>query len=178
MPTPTPEPTEKPTPTPVPLGTRQFGWDHPLSITVPDNWTRWSGGGPSTLVIEVPVDRWIQFTVEPPPEGGSWLDRITSANQLTVGEPVPTEIGGVPGVAVDFELRDDAPICQTEGEPCFQLVPSGFAFWVVLEDRPNRAWIIDLDGTEILILTDAPSAAFDAWVATTEEVLSTLTWSD
>lgn len=181
-PQPTPEPTEEPSPTarptPTPTAAREFVWAHPFTATVPNGWVKLDGGS-TTLVFEVLGSRYVQFTTARPDEADTWLERIQTAPYLVVGEPAPTEIDGKTGVVVDFELSEDANVCPQEGDrKCFQLIRGADSAWIVVEGGKTRAWIIDMDGSEVLIITDAEAGPFDSWVAQVEEVLATLTWSD
>lgn len=181
-PEPTPEPTEEPSPTarptPTPTAAREFIWAHPFTATVPDGWVRLDSG-PTTLVFEVLGSRYLQFTTARPDEADTWLERIQTAPHLVAGEPAPTEIDGKAGVVIDFVLGESANQCPQQGnQKCFQLIRGADSAWIVAEGGKTRAWIIDMDGSELLIITDAEERPFDSWVEQVEAVLATLTWSD
>lgn len=181
-PEPTPEPTEEPSPTarptPTPAAAREFVWAHPFTATIPNGWVRLDTGS-TTLTFEVLGSRYLQFTTARPDEADSWLERIQTAPHLVVGEPAPTEIDGKAGVAVDFVLSESANVCPQEGNrKCFQLIRGVDSAWIVVEGGKTRAWIIDMDGSEVLIITDSEEGPFDSWVAQVEAVLATLAWSD
>lgn len=50
--------------------------------------------------------------------------------------------------------------------------------WTMEPISVNRLWAVDVAGETILIVTDANESAFESWVATVEEALSTLEWGD
>ncbi len=157
--------------------TKEFSWAHPFTATLPDNWEKMDGTGAPTLVLHAALDRWLQFTVQPPDGGGTWVERIETSPNIAASEPVAVDIGGVAGVMYDLDITERVANCPGEGGRCYLLIPSGSAQWVMVENRPNRAWIVELDGTEVLIITDAPDGAFDTWIAQVEASLATLTWS-
>ena len=140
-----------------------------FSITVPGDWVEDETISSSTTwAFRSGIDRWVTFTELGPDTVDGWVQELTANPSLTVTEPEVVDIGRATGVSLDLEL--------SEGEVV--LFEEAWGEYVVTADRPNRAWVLDVGGEVVLIVTDAPAAAFDNWVATVEDVLGTIAWSE
>jgi hypothetical protein len=91
-------------------------------------------------------------------------------------EPAPIELGSAVGYVVDVRLSDDPEeVCGFGIGPCSTLLTEGDG-WSVVEDTPNRLWVVDVNGETVVIVTEASEASFETWATEVDEVLSTITW--
>ena len=154
-------------------------WTVPFTMTAPADWGQDQEPLGSSRVIDSGVDRWIVFSDSGPDTVEGWIEQLTTTAQLVVTEPEPAEIGGAEGLTVDVSTSSDAPMVSGGApcaNPCWALIQDAQASWIAEEGRPNRVWVVDVDGETIAIVTDAPEGAFESWTATVEDVLGTLEW--
>ncbi len=183
-PTPTPDPTTaspSPSPeaaTPSPSASaaaadpvdQTVGWTVPFTITTPADWERAEGTTPAMTYFEAGVSRYVIFTTIGPETVEAWVDQLTSAPEFIVTDPEAFELDGAPGQVLDVRMAEES------GEEV--LFGEGTTEWSVVPNRPNRVWIVDVDGETVLIVTEAVETAFENWVAVVEDALATLKWSD
>jgi hypothetical protein len=152
------------------------GWTVPFTMTAPSTWARHEASSGETLVIDAGLGRFVLFTLDGPDTVEGWIERLQAAEPIDVGEPTAMEVGGATGQAVEVRLGPEATDtgCFSMG-PCWNVTGGDFG-WVVLEDTPNRFWILDVDGETVAILTEATERGFESWVAEVVSVLSTITW--
>lgn len=143
-------------------------WAVPFSITIPGDWIS-EPLSPSTFNFRSGPDRWVAFTRVGPDTVDGWLEELRSSSRFVLTEPAPVQVGSASGVVLDLELAADA-----EEAPLF--TEAAWGEWTVTPDRPNRVWLLDVDGETVMIVTDAPESAFENWVALVEEALATLEW--
>lgn len=149
---------------------QSVAWAVPFTITTPAEWERHEDSSPTTTYFEAGVNRWVIFTTRGPETVEEWVDQLTSAPEYTVTDSEPIELDGAPGQVLDLRLAEES------GEAI--LFSEGSAGWVIVPNRPNRVWIVDVDGETVLIVTEAVERAFENWVAVVEDALATLKWSD
>lgn len=160
------------------------GWTTPFRMTVPSEWERKPTSTGSMFEISAGIGRFVTFTKQGPPSVDEWVTLLTSTEQIEVTEPRPIELDGAAGFTLDGTASAAAGeggpgICaDPSAERCWTLFEDPGGFWSIDEGRTNRIWIVDVDGETILIVTDAPEAAFGDWSATVEEALATLEWSE
>lgn len=141
-----------------------------FSITVPGEWERDDQITSSeTSAFRAGIDRWLTFTSLGPDTIEDWVSLASRNPAISATDPEPVDLGGATGVSVDLRLN--------EGEQEVPLLREGWGEWTVSAGRPNRLWIVEAGGEVVLILTDAPESAFDAWIGTVSEVLRTIDWS-
>lgn len=177
--TPSPEATESAGPTVL-----EVAWTVPFSLTAPAGWsTDVSEGVAGTKtgngVWFGMTGQYLAMSRSGPDTVDAWVESVTTAEQLIATEPVEVEIGGAPGYRVDLRTSDAATDrgCIMNGR-CYTLFSDDSGYWPIEEGRPTRAWFVDVDGETLIIAVDAPEAAFERSVATVEEALATLTWTD
>lgn len=142
-----------------------------FSFTAPADWKREELiTGSASRGFKIGIDRFVVFTELGPDTVDGWIQGLTSNARLTVSEPSVIELDGAPGLSVDVSLN--------EGEREAILFREGWGDWTVTPDRPNRVWAVEVAGEVVVIVTDAPAAAFDDWVVQVEEVLGTIDWSE
>jgi hypothetical protein len=170
------EPTAEASPSPDPAAEREheIGWAIPFSITTPGTWRPdpMLPSTPRTLAFAAGVDRWLVFHRPDADTVDAALDVLRSRSTLSLTDPAPVDIGGAQGVVFDLSLADDA----APDEVTLFEDPS-LGAWSIERGRPNRIWLVDVDGTILMIVTDAPAGAFDTFVATADAALATLEWS-
>jgi len=92
----------------------------------------------------------------------------------------PVEVARTPGYTLDVRLAPgggaNSPSCQQE--LCEPLFASGFRGWNILDGLPNRLWIVDLDGSPVVIAAEASEGSFEAFTDGFEEALATLEWGE
>ena len=169
----TPEPSDEPSEAPsAPASegpvTEDVSWAVPFSITIPADWIS-EPLSATTFNFRSGPDRWVVFTRVGPDTVDGWLEELGSADRWGLTEPAPVEVGSASGVMLDLELAEDAPEAGLFTE-------ATWGEWTVSPERPNRIWLLDVDGETVMIVTDAPERAFDNWVALVEEALATLEW--
>ena len=159
---------------------RQFGFLAPISITVPASWAREPESSQEVLYIDVGINQ-VMFAIDQGPETvDGWLERLTTDEDLIATEPTPVAVGGAPGYTLDVRLAPGggatSPSCQPA--PCEPLFTAGFRGWNILDGLPNRLWIVDLDGSPVLIAAEASEESFEAFIGPIEEALATLEWGE
>jgi hypothetical protein len=159
-----------PSATPAPPAEREIAWSPSFSITIPPDWENETDVPDEFVSLRATSDRWLVFYNRGPDTVEAWRELVTSDERFVATEPEPTEVGGATGVVFDFQLAEGQPEADLFGNPLYG--------WLVTPDRPNRAWIVDVDGTPVMVVTDAPERPFESWVATVEEALATLTWGE
>jgi hypothetical protein len=143
----------------------------PFTFTAPGDWKQEELiTGSTTRGFRSGIDQYVVFTELGPDTVEGWIAGLTSNESLTVSEPSVVELDGAPGLSVDLRLSDGAQEAI--------LFREGWGDWNVAPGRPNRVWVTEVGGEVVAILADAPEATFDEWVATVEEVLSTVDWSE
>lgn len=161
--------------------TEQYDFVKPVTITMPSDWV--SSLDPTAeslaLLIEAPdgvgafLSEGAETTVD------SWVERLISHDNLETTEPVASDVGGAPGFWFDARIGN-----ATEGRDCGGTIcvaiadPPGEGEWFVIRGAPNRVWIVDVDGTAVLITAEASEAGFEEFVAAFEEVLATVEWAE
>ncbi len=158
---------------------RQFGMNVPVTLTVPASWSREDWSTQAQLVLHVVADRWLVFSTLGPDTVDEWVTKLTTTPQLTVvAEPQPTEIGGASGYVVDVTTSGEATNvgCGEASIICYSLFEDEAGPWIVVEGTTTRAWVVDVDGETVIIVTDARTSGFEAWVQQMEEVLATAEW--
>jgi hypothetical protein len=170
------EPTAEASPSPDPTADREheISWAIPFSITTPGTWRPdpTLPSTPRTLAFAAGVDRWLVFHRPDADTVDAALGTLSSRTTLSLTDPAPVDIGDAPGVVFDLRLAEDA----APDEVTLFEDPS-LGAWSVARDRPNRIWLVDVEGTILMILTDAPAGAFDSHVAAADAALATLEWS-
>lgn len=150
----------------------------PLTFAIPPDWQASVQAESHAVAIQAPpgaaafANEGSDKTVE------SWVDEITGQANLVTTEPEATEVGGAPGLSFDARTvanASEGQIC--DGATCVAItsIPGQFE-WYVMKGYPNRIWIVDVDGTTVLIAAEASEATFDAFVAEFEETLATIQW--
>lgn len=184
-PTPTASPSTAATPTPTPTPQDQvlaIEWTVDFTITVPGDWTdtlptyrpfKTTG---TTFWRYAPNDRRFAMTTSGPDTVDEWITEVTEGERRTVTEPEPIEIGGAPGYVVDITPTGEGCVDRFGARACFNLFSDSSGYWPVQENRPSRAWIVDVHGETLLIVTDAPTGGFADWVEVVGEALATLEW--
>jgi len=178
--------TAPPSPTPAAERTLQAGGAAvPFSLTVPSEWERDERSLPTVFQVDTKIDtldvfgRWLFFFAPETDETvEARLNRFVSNPQLLVTEPEPISLGGASGFVVDVRLNPEDP---PEPRACSRfdsclLITAGAGGWLILPDRPNRIWIVDVAGDTVLIGTSAIEGAFESWTTTVEAVLATIEW--
>lgn len=143
-------------------------WAVPFTITIPADWIS-EPVSATTFNFRSGPDRWLVFTRVGPDTIDGWLEELGSSSRWVLTETTPVEVGAASGVFLDLELAEDAAEA-----PLF--TEATWGEWTVSPDRPNRLWLLDVDGETVMIVTDAPERAFANWVALVEEALATLEW--
>lgn len=169
-----PEPTTTATTQPE-ASERQFGFVVPFSVTIPTSWTRHEQSTQETLYIEAGINT-IVFAVSDRETVDEWRDYLTSHDGLIATEPTEVELGGASGFTTDVRLGPDATDagCQTQ-QRCVNVL-SGVTGWSIVDDSPNRVWVVDVEGRPVFIAAEASESSFDAFSAGVEDVLSSLVW--
>lgn len=171
------EPSEAPSeaPSAEPLASESEGpveqsvsWALPFSITTPADWVS-ETASPMTFNFRSGPDRWVAFTRVGPDTVDAWLEELGASDAYVLTEPAPVEVGAASGVVLDLELADGESEAGLFEE-------ASWGHWAVSAGRPNRLWLLDVDGETVLIVTDAPERAFESWIAVVEEALATLEW--
>jgi hypothetical protein len=124
----------------------------------------------ATFSFRQGLDRWLGFTSLGPDTVEEWVEQLTSGEHFTATTPEPVDLDGAPGFELDVELA--------EGQAEWVLFSEGWGEWLVSPGRPTRIWVVESPGGTVLITTDAPPGAFDAWTETVQEALSTLDWEE
>jgi hypothetical protein len=160
------------------------GWTIPFRMTVPSEWEREATSTGSMFEIGAGIGRYVIFTQQGPPTVDEWVTLLTSTEQIDVTEPQPIALDGAEGFMLDATASASAAeggpgICvDPAAERCWTLFEDPGGFWSIDEGRTNRLWIVDVDGETVLIVTDAPEAAFADWSTIVEEALATLEWAE
>ena len=160
------------------------GWTIPFSMTVPSAWEREPTSTGSMFEISAGIGRYVILTMQGPETVDEWVSLLTSTEQIDVTEPQPIELNGAEGFVLDATASASAAeggpgICvDPAAERCWTLFEDPGGFWSIDEGRTNRLWIVDVDGETVLIVTDAPEAAFADWSAIVEDALTTLEWAE
>jgi len=157
--------------------TLDVNWTVPFSMAAPADWERDEQPMGTSYALSTGPDRWIVFSDTGPDTVDAWIEELTTTPQLVVTEPEPAEVGGAQGFVFDVSTSSEAPKAAGGSpcaKPCWELIEG----WIVEKDRPNRVWLVDVDGKAIMIVTDAPERALEGWAATVEEALATLEWGD
>jgi hypothetical protein len=156
----------------------------PFSLTAPSGWSRATESSGATTLIDAGMDRWIAVTLNGPDTVDAWVEQLTTPVQLEAGEPEAVEIGGASGFVLDVTTSEEAAAggagacASATAERCWQLYTDAQHFWSIDEGRPNRVWVLDVDGETVLIVTDSPERAFDTWADSVGEALTTLEWGE
>jgi hypothetical protein len=161
--------------------TLDMSWSVPFTMTAPAEWGEDPESSGESLQLKTGMDRWIVFSDTGPDTVEAWIEELSGTPQLVVTEPEAAEVGGAEGFVLDVSTSDEAP--QVSGgsqcsSPCWALIEDAEFVWLVEEGRPSRAWIVDVDGETVMIVTDAPEGAFESWTATVGDALATLEWGD
>lgn len=142
----------------------------PFTITVPGDWEEdealVSG---TTFTFKSGVDRWVVFTELGADTVEEWIAELTSGDRLTATTPEPIDLDGAPGFVVDIE--------PTEGEVVL-FEEATLGTWSVEPERPSRVWVVESPGGTVLIVTDAPTRAFDGWVEVVDPAIQTIDWEE
>lgn len=158
-----------PSPTEAPPETVEFTVPVAFSITIPGEWREEPDlSSATTRTLSGGIDRWVVFTQFGPDSVDDWVERLATDQLLTASEPRVVDIGGAEGVSVDVRVAEEGAEIP--------LIREAWGEWTVDDGRPNRLWIVDVDGEIVVILTDAPDGAFDTWIETVEQVLATIEW--
>ena len=181
-------PTIEPSPAPTAEKTLQAGGAAvPFSLTVPSEWERDDRSFATVFQVDTKVDtagdgvlgQWLFFFAPETDETvEARVERFESNPQLLVTEPEPIDLGGASGFALDVRLNPEDlpdPRACARFESCL-LITAGAGGWLVLPDRPNRIWIVDVAGDTVLIGTSATEGAFESWTTAIEAVLATIEW--
>ena len=159
-------------------------WTTPFTMTVPSEWERDDESTGSMFLIAAGTGRFVALTQQGPPTVDEWVTLLTSTEQIEVTEPEAIELDGAEGFVLDATASASAAeggpgICMNPGaDRCWTLFEDPGGFWSIDEGRTNRLWIVDVDGETLLIVTEAPDAAFADWSAVVEEALGTLVWGE
>lgn len=187
VPSASPAPTASTSPTPPVDQAMEIDWSVDFVMTAPGDWrVRPPSNAPAdirsttgtTLWIAAGTNRWLAATREGPASVDEWTEAIVAKDRMVVGDPEVVEIGGAPGVAMDIRPTGEGCVSRygsVLGE-CWRMFADQSGYWAVVESRPTRAWIIDVAGETLVILTDAPEDAFEDWARLVEDVLATLEW--
>ena len=160
------------------------GWAVPFTMTVPSDWERADTSTGSMLEIRAGTGRFVTFTQQGPATVDEWVTLLTSTEQIEVTEPEAINLGGAEGIVLDATASASAAeggpgICMNPGaDRCWTLFEDPGGFWSIDEGRTNRLWIVDVDGETVLIVTEAPEAAFADWTGVVEDALTTLEWGE
>ena len=108
------------------------------------------------------------------------MERLTSDDNLETTEPVSVDVGGAPGFSFDARVRNTTEGVYCGGtDLCVPIAkPPGESSWVAFPGSPNRIWIVDVDGTAVLITAEASEPDFEEFRAAFEEVLATVEWAE
>jgi hypothetical protein len=175
-PSPSLEPTAEANGSPDPTADREheISWVIPFSIMAPGTWRPdpMLPSTPRTLAIAAGVDRWLVFHRPDADTVDAALGTLRSRTTLSLTDPAPVDVGDAPGVVFNLSLAEDA----APDEVTLFEDPS-LGAWSIERSRPNRIWLVDVEGTILMIVTDAPAGAFDSFAATADAALATLEWS-
>jgi hypothetical protein len=179
---PAPSPTQSPSPSPLPNGSLAAGTyaAHPVpgmtwTITVPDGWTGqddWfvsydvapdvhnvSVGGP-TQHENVPTDSCAAAGTKAAASVDEFVAAVQARDDWTVSTPVDVTVGGYSGTRIDLEVPADAT-CANGNDYMVLAMPDGQGYRADGLDRRFRLWILDVDGTPVVLfrLTSSQSPA-------------------
>lgn len=175
-------PSTAPSPTPVQDQVLDVDWAVDFTMTVPGEWTSTMPTyrparttGTTFWIYELQLDRRFAITTSGPDTVDEWVQTITSAERMTVTEPQPVEVGSAPGYVLDITPTGEGCTDRFGARECW-IIFEDSGYWPVQENRPTRAWVVDVDGETLLIVTDAPSGSFESWTAVVEQALATLEW--
>jgi hypothetical protein len=143
-------------------------WSVPFTMTAP-GWERRAVTTTTTLWISSEPDAEVAFTRQGPDTVDAWIQQLTSTPQLVLTEPEAVDLGGALGYVLDVSLGP-------EGGEVTLFADQADNQWAVSVGRPNRVWIVDVDGETVMIATDAPEEDFESWAQTAEAALSTIEW--
>ena len=113
------------------------------------------------------TDKFLLFTTAGPDSLDEWVEYLTTDPRLIATEVQDIELGGQPGVFVDVRLT---------GDP-FTLFRYETAEWEVSSGAADRVYLVEVDGTGIAILAEAPEDDFEAWTSVIDAALATLEWN-
>ena len=144
-----------------------------MSFTVPDDWTiaeGWSAytggfgaaaGGPTGVVFDEISNIYVdgcQWTLFDPPVGPTVDDLVTAwANvpQLAPTAPVDITVDGYAGKQIEFTVPDYIG-CKGGNKFGLWQIPSDATpnepgFWAQAPNEHNQIWVLDVDGTRLVI---------------------------
>jgi hypothetical protein len=112
----------------------------------------------------------------------SLLQSLTADADILPTEPSETTVGDQPATQADLRLAESAPPNAACGEPCAAaiIVPDaagGQYGWFVVDGRPNRAWLVDVDGKTVAIFAESDESDFESWTQEVQALLDTVSWS-
>jgi hypothetical protein len=149
-------------------------WDPEFTLMTPANWRKDSSI--ASMFVMRAGSSFVVFSTGGPDSVDGWLELLASNTDIVSTEPAPIELGSAVGYVVDVRLSDDPEeVCGFGIGPCSTLLTEGDG-WSVVEDTPNRLWVVDVNGETVVIVTEASEASFETWATEVDEVLSTITW--
>jgi hypothetical protein len=118
------------------------------------------------------TDEFLLFTTAGRDSVDEWVEYLTTDPRLIATEVQDIEIGGQPGVFTDVRLTGDSFTLFT-----YAPAPGDNAEWEVATGAADRVYLVEVDGTIIAILAEAPEDDFEDWTSAIDATLATLEWN-
>jgi hypothetical protein len=93
------------------------------------------------------------------------LEEINASASFTVSAPIETQVGNMPATRVDVEGNDPTATLF--------LVNSGTSVGLYAGNS-GSVYVVDVEGSAVAVLVEAPTESFDAFAAEAEAVLATV----
>jgi hypothetical protein len=105
-------------------------------------------------------------------DAAAWLERV-GTDDFEVGEAFEGSVGGAPATVVDVKTAGAADV------ELFSVFVAGQGQWVwgVPSGATLRLHLVDVAGTTVAVLAEAPDDTFPAWVTITASHLETVVWN-
>ena len=113
-----------------------------------------------------------------------WVDHVNSDEFVEAIEVGESTVGGLSARVLDLRLLPGDERGSACGRPCFVLLNrsvgaegSGGFGWALYGGSPNRAWLVDVNGTTVTFFAESSEDDFETWVAEVEAALAELVWT-
>jgi hypothetical protein len=176
-----PEPTTTTAPatttTTVATTEHQLDFVIPVTLTTPSDWTAQVTAQSHVIDIVAPNGLAIFASRDTEVTTDGWLAELAAEENLVVGEPTPVEVGGAPGITfeVAFGAATEGLLC---GDAlCVLILNRPDYQWAILDGYPNQIWILDVNGSTVLIAAE-PSSSSSTFLEEFEEVLASVEWGE
>jgi len=118
--------------------------------------------------------------LSPPENTNEWATWFQRHPNLETSNSVPVKVGSASGVQIDVtDVSAQVNYPQDCGDkPCFLLYRTSNNSGIVSrEGWKYRFFIVNVEGTTVLIYISAPADEFDEFLPKTQKVLDTVEWS-